>query len=168
MSGDINNNNSIKDESKGRDCMVSEQAKLMSVLLGVQLKQLTNQELADLNFNIVDATNFLYASSAAYCVQKDLVTFTCPPCKNLTTYHLFNMTLSQTMEGEPQKVLFLVDTHSDKLVVAFEGTHNLDQIVHQSLNVHGMHYDLQDDLPEAIVDSYCLKTYHNGEFRNSV
>ena len=24
MSGDINNNNSIKDESKGRDCMVSE------------------------------------------------------------------------------------------------------------------------------------------------
>ena len=34
--------------------------------------------------------------------------------------------------------------------------------------MHGMHYNLQDDIPEAIVDSFYLQTYVYGKFRESV
>ena len=34
--------------------------------------------------------------------------------------------------------------------------------------MRGTRYDLQDDLPDAIVDMYYLKTYNNGKFRESV
>ena len=43
---------------------------LMAVLMsGLQLKKLTNQEFADLYFDIDFVTNYLYASSTSYCKQ---------------------------------------------------------------------------------------------------
>ncbi len=65
----------------------------------MQAKEAHLLEEAKANFDVDLAMKLLYASSASYCHQEDIATFTCPPCKSLDNVELFKMTLSTTVDG---------------------------------------------------------------------
>lgn len=71
------------------------------------------------------AKEFMLLSSVSYCDDEESIkNWTCKPCRHLEDYTLFEMTVGFTPDRIKTKALFVVNDAKQRVVVAFEGTHD--------------------------------------------